>query len=89
MGVYREHTYRRGMALLAGWGYPEPGDLGPRESPALLGEAAALLARQGVTVEQVATRAGLPTALARTVVEAATEHVPELSVAGAGTPAGG
>jgi hypothetical protein len=32
MGVYRDHTYRRGMSLLAERGYSEPGDLGPRES---------------------------------------------------------
>lgn len=78
LGVYREHTYRRGMSLLAQWGYPEPGDLGPRERPSLLGKAAELLERQRIGVDELAGRAGLPPALAQTVVEAATEHVPEL-----------
>lgn len=78
LGIYREHTYRRGMSLLAQWGYPEPGDLGPREKPALLGKAVELLGQQQVTVESVSAAAGLPPALARTVVEAATESVPKL-----------
>ena len=76
LGVYREHTYRRGMSLLAQWGYPEPGDLGPREQPTLLGTATELLDQQQVTIESLATQAGLPPALAREVIEAATEHRP-------------
>ncbi len=24
LGIYRDHTYRRGMSLLVQWGYPEP-----------------------------------------------------------------
>lgn len=78
LGIYREHTYRRGMSLLAQWGYPEPGDLGPRERPALLGKAVELLQQQHVTGESLAVRAGLPPALARTVIEAATEDRPSL-----------
>ncbi|HEY0698691.1 MAG TPA: ImmA/IrrE family metallo-endopeptidase, partial [Micromonospora sp.] len=80
LGVYRDHTYRRGMSLLAQWGHPEPGDLGPREQPALLGRAVDLLDQQQVTVDHLATQAGLPPALARTVIDAATERVPELSL---------
>ncbi|GAA2062176.1 XRE family transcriptional regulator [Polymorphospora rubra] len=81
LGVYREHTYRRGMGLLAQWGYPEPGDLGPREQPSLLGRAVELLEQQQVTTESLAARAGLPPALARTVFDAATDHLPELHLA--------
>ncbi|MEO3924521.1 XRE family transcriptional regulator [Micromonosporaceae bacterium B7E4] len=81
LGVYREHTYRRGMALLAQWGFPEPGDLGPREQPSLLGKAVELLDRQQVTVDRLAARAGLPPGLTRAVLAAATEHVPELDIA--------
>ncbi|MFC6017354.1 XRE family transcriptional regulator [Plantactinospora solaniradicis] len=80
LGVYREHTYRRGMGLLAQWGYPEPGDLGPREAPSLLGKAVELLDRQQVTIESLATWAALPQVLAHTVVAAATERLPELDL---------
>ncbi|MBE1487886.1 XRE family transcriptional regulator [Plantactinospora soyae] len=80
LGVYREHTYRRGMGLLAQWGYPEPGDLGPREAPSLLGKAVELLDQQQVTIESLATSAALPLGLAHTVVAAATERVPELDL---------
>ncbi|WP_199853368.1 XRE family transcriptional regulator [Plantactinospora sp. BC1] len=81
LGVYREHTYRRGMALLAQWGFPEPGDLGPREQPSLLGKAVELLGRQQVTVGRLATLAGLPAGLTTAVLAAGTEHVPELEIA--------
>ncbi|MFF5181855.1 XRE family transcriptional regulator [Micromonospora sp. NPDC000316] len=78
LGIYRDHTYRRGMALLAQWGYPEPGDLGPREQPALLGNATELLHQQRITTGSLAVSAGLPPALAQTVINAATERVPDL-----------
>lgn len=80
LGIYRDHTYRRGMSLLAQWGHPEPGDLGPREQPSLLGRAVDLLDQQRTTIEDLAAQAGLPAALARTVIDAATEHLPELRV---------
>ncbi|MER5702388.1 ImmA/IrrE family metallo-endopeptidase [Micromonospora sp. NPDC002296] len=84
LGVYRDHTYRRGMSLLAQWGHPEPGDLGPREQPSLLGKAVELLGQQRVTTESLAAQAGLPAALARTVIDAASEHLPELRLATGG-----
>ncbi|TDC00176.1 ImmA/IrrE family metallo-endopeptidase [Micromonospora fluostatini] len=78
LGIYRDHTYRRGMSLLAQWGHPEPGDLGPREQPSLLGRAVDLLNQQHTTIEDLAAQAGLPATLARAVIDAATEHLPEL-----------
>ncbi|PZG15160.1 XRE family transcriptional regulator [Micromonospora craterilacus] len=78
LGIYRDHTYRRGMSLLAQWGYPEPGDLGPREQPSLLGKATELLDRQHTTTDSLAATAGLPPTLVHTVINAATEHQPEL-----------
>ena len=65
MGIYRDHTYRRGMSLLAEWGYPEPGDLGPREQPALLSHAMTLLKRDP---ELLAREAGVPPGVLDTVV---------------------
>ncbi|MFG1955641.1 XRE family transcriptional regulator [Micromonospora sp. NPDC048830] len=85
LGVYRDHTYRRGMSLLAQWGHPEPGDLGPRERPSLLGRAVELLDQQRVTTESLAAQAGLPASLARTVIDAATEDLLELRLATGGS----
>lgn len=76
LGVYREHSYRHGMSQLAQWGYPEPGDLGPRERSSLLGKTVELLRQQEVGIESLAAAAGLPPSLARTVVDAATERPP-------------
>jgi Zn-dependent peptidase ImmA (M78 family)/transcriptional regulator with XRE-family HTH domain len=72
MGVYRDHTYRRGMSLLAEWGFPEPGDLGPPESSSLIGQAIKLLAAQGVVVEDLASRMSMPVELLHIVVTAST-----------------
>jgi Zn-dependent peptidase ImmA (M78 family)/transcriptional regulator with XRE-family HTH domain len=84
LGIYRDHTYRRGMSLLAQWAYPEPGDLGPREAPSLLGKAVELLDQQQVTIATLATQAALPSTLARTVIDAATEYIPELELSSPG-----
>ncbi|WP_433612588.1 helix-turn-helix domain-containing protein [Dactylosporangium sp. CA-139114] len=73
MGVYRDHTYRRGMSLLAEWGFPEPGDLGPRESPSAIGRAVRLLASRGVHLDDLATRSAMPIELLQIVVAASTE----------------
>jgi Zn-dependent peptidase ImmA (M78 family) len=70
MGIYRDHTYRRGMSLLAEWGYPEPGDLGPREAPSLMSRALPLLASRGISIDDLATYVALPTELLETVVAA-------------------
>jgi hypothetical protein len=81
MGVYREHTYRRGMNLLAEWGYPEPGDIGPRETSSLLGKAVDLLADQRVSLDALAVQTTLPVALVRTVIDAGSDPRPRLTVA--------
>lgn len=85
MGVYRDHTYRRGMNLLAEWGYPEPGDLGPREAPAVIGRAVHLLASRGMYLDGLATRSAMPIELLKAVVAASTEahgdHSPTVHIA--------
>jgi len=81
IGIYRDHTYRRGMSMLAEWGYPEPGDLGPREAPAAVGRAVELLTSRGISLGDLGARAAIPVELLKTVVAAGTE--PDLrSVAG-------
>ncbi|MFC7279230.1 XRE family transcriptional regulator [Paractinoplanes rhizophilus] len=73
MGIYRDHTYRRGMSLLAEWGYPEPGDLGPREAPSLMSRAGQLLTSRGISLDELAGRAALPIELLEIVVSAGSE----------------
>jgi Zn-dependent peptidase ImmA (M78 family)/transcriptional regulator with XRE-family HTH domain len=70
IGVYRDHTYRRGMSILAEWGYPEPGDLGPREAPSLVGGATTLLGRQGTSLADLAGRVFMPIELVELIVAA-------------------
>ncbi|NJC70861.1 ImmA/IrrE family metallo-endopeptidase [Planosporangium thailandense] len=80
IGVYREHSYRRGMNLLAEWGDPEPGDIGPRETPSLLGKAVDLLAGQQFSVHDVAAQTTLPTTLVQAVIEAGSDPRPRLTI---------
>ncbi len=81
MGVYRDHTYHRGMDLLAGWGYPEPADLGPREHPALLGTAAIKLAERDITPNTLAHQAALPIGLVQAIFVAGSDPHPKLRLA--------
>lgn len=70
MGIYRNHTYRRAMAMLAEWGYPEPGDLGPREAPSIIGHAIELLSSRGTILDEFALRAAMPVELLQIIVAA-------------------
>lgn len=84
--VYRQHSlgllsdsaYRRGNIALATWGTPEPGPLGPPESPSLLGSAVALMAEHGTTTEDLAQHAALPREQVALVVAAATDTRPKV-----------
>jgi Zn-dependent peptidase ImmA (M78 family)/transcriptional regulator with XRE-family HTH domain len=66
--VYRAHSlklindaaYRRANVQLAAWGNPEPGPLGPLESPSILGTAIAMLGDIGVTMDDIADHRSLP-----------------------------
>jgi hypothetical protein len=62
------------MNLLAEWGYPEPGDLGPREQPALLGQAMSLLLQQKREPETLARQAGVPPGILNAVLAAGTNQ---------------
>lgn len=86
--VYRAHTlgllsgsaYRRANIALSSWGTPEPGPLGPPESPSLLGAAVALLAEHGVTTAELAGHCGVPEEFVEMVVAAATDTRPKLGL---------
>ncbi|WP_371454790.1 ImmA/IrrE family metallo-endopeptidase [Mycobacterium sp. GA-1841] len=84
--VYRAHTlgllsdsaYKRANIALSNWGTPEPGPLGPPESPSLLGAAVALLAEHGVTATELAQHGALPEEYVEMVVAAATDIRPKV-----------
>lgn len=71
LGIFGESTYRTAMVTLAQWGDPEPGDLGPRESPVLLGKAMQLLTGIGVSLETLAKDTGLAADTVQQILQAA------------------
>ena len=84
--VYRAHSlkllndaaYRRANVQLAAWGTPEPGPLGPPESPSLLGTAIAMLADIGITIDDIAEHGSLPAERVHDIVDAATNRRPHV-----------
>ncbi len=86
--VYRAHSlkllndaaYRRANVQLAEWGNPEPGPLGPPESPSLLGTAITLLQDIAVTIDDIAEHAAMPAEIVRYVIDAATDRRPHLDL---------
>lgn len=76
--LFSEHTYKRAMVQLARWGDPEPGPLGPAESPTTLAAAVELLEGHGTSRSQLADEAGLPLATFEQVVAAGSEPRPTL-----------
>ncbi len=86
--VYRAHSlkllndaaYRRANIQLAQWGNPEPGPLGPPESPTLLGTAISLLRDIDVTIDDIAEHASMPADVVRHVIDAATDKRPHLEL---------
>lgn len=86
--VYRAHklgrlsdfSYRRANQQLQMWGNPEPGPLGPPESPTILGAAVDLLAQADTSVEDLAEAARIPAALIDRVVAAGREDRPRLQL---------
>jgi Zn-dependent peptidase ImmA (M78 family) len=80
LGVIGESTYRTGMITLAQWGDPEPGGLGPREGPVLLGKAVELLAETGVGLDRLASDTGLAPEIIGEIMRAAETGKPRLTV---------
>ena len=86
--VYRAHSlrllndaaYRRANVQLAEWGNPEPGPLGPPESPSLLGTATTLLQDIDITIDEIAEHASMPADIARRVIDSATDRRPHIEL---------
>ena len=69
-----EATYQRAMKQLNFWGLPEPGPLGPPETPVLLARALELIDNEDPAV-WVATQTGLPRAIVDRVVGGAERQI--------------
>lgn len=80
LGILGESAYRAGMVTLARWGDPEPGDLGPRESPVLLTKAIAMLAETGVDLERLAKETGLAQDTVQEILRAADGTRPRMEM---------
>ena len=86
--VYRAHklgrlsdlAYRRANRQLKLWGYPEPGPLGPPESPGVLGTAAELLEQSGTRLSSLAEAARIPLESLQAVVAAGRGNRPRVTV---------
>jgi Zn-dependent peptidase ImmA (M78 family)/DNA-binding XRE family transcriptional regulator len=79
-GRWSDAQYRRAMQTLASEGPGERGGLGPREEPAMLGRAAALLEGAGWDLDDIAKSCHLPTGAVRQVITAGTERRPRLQL---------
>jgi Zn-dependent peptidase ImmA (M78 family)/DNA-binding XRE family transcriptional regulator len=85
--VYRAHalgrlsdaSYRRANQQLAVWGNPEPGGLGPAETPRVLGLAKEALENGGVDFEEILTSGRIVASLADEVLEAGSDNRPSIT----------
>ncbi|NED96102.1 ImmA/IrrE family metallo-endopeptidase [Phytoactinopolyspora alkaliphila] len=73
IGIWSEHAYRRANQYLRDQGYPEPGALGPPESPYMLGAAINLLTEAGRSTSELARVSGLTAEQFHDVISAGTE----------------
>lgn len=84
--VYRAHnlerlsqaSYRRANQQLSVWGLPEPGPLGPSESPQLLGMARQLLIENGISFDQILASGRIAVDVTDTVIHAGSAAKPSL-----------
>jgi len=83
LGVLGESAYRSAMITLAQWGDPEPGSLGPRETPILLGRAMQILADTGLTPDSLANQTGLASQIVQEILQAAGNERPRIQITSA------
>lgn len=75
LGVWGESTMRTAMVHYNrnGWNSGEPASLGEAERPSMLGRSAALLHEHGITLDEIASEAGLPPAIVTEVLACASD----------------
>lgn len=87
--VFRAHTlgrlsdasYRRANQQLSIWGIPEPGPLGPGESPQVLGMARKVISDSGYAFDDVMAAGRVAPQIAEEVMKAASDNRPKLHFA--------
>jgi Zn-dependent peptidase ImmA (M78 family)/DNA-binding XRE family transcriptional regulator len=80
LGVLGDSAYRSGMIALAQWGDPEPGDLGPRESPIVLSKAMTILSESGISADTLANDTGLAAEIVHEILRAADGTRPRMEI---------
>jgi Zn-dependent peptidase ImmA (M78 family)/transcriptional regulator with XRE-family HTH domain len=60
LGLWSDALYRRANVQLATMGLPEPGALGPPESPSILEKAKELLLSEGISLAEISTSSRFP-----------------------------
>lgn len=80
LGRLSDASYRRANQQLAQWGLPEPGSLGPSESPQVLGRARALLIDNGIDFGGVLAQGRLAVEVTNEVITAGTGDRPKVDV---------
>ncbi|MGH3972043.1 MAG: XRE family transcriptional regulator [Pseudonocardiaceae bacterium] len=78
LGVWSDASYRRANQQLSAWGYPEPGSLGPAESPRLLSRACDVMIAGGIDFDEVLAAGRIPREIADQVFRAAEDVRPKL-----------
>ncbi len=78
LGRLSEASYRRANQQLSAWGHPEPGPLGPAESPQVLGIARQLITDGGYDFEGIMAAGRIAPEVAEAVMDAASTVRPKL-----------
>lgn len=80
LGRLSDLSYRRANQQLQVWANPEPGPLGPPESPTVIGSAVTLLEAHGTRLADLAEAARIPLDYVEQVVAAGREDKPKLTL---------
>lgn len=80
LGRLSEASYRRANQQLSIWGNPEPGPLGPAESPELLGLAKHVMTESGYDFDEIVAAGRVAPEVADAVVRAASNPRPKLEL---------
>lgn len=79
LGRLSDASYRRANQQLSAWGYPEPGLLGPAESPQLLGMARQLMTEHGIDFDRVLAQGRISTTIVDQIMRAASADRPRIT----------
>lgn len=82
LGVMNDHDYTQAMKTMSArrWRNPEPGDLGAPEKPVLLARAVEVAEQNGVSLEALAARNGLPVRELTTILRPSFDPRPRVEI---------